>query len=154
MEPSHKIFLETAKDTEIHFALSWAGFLLSSVLCAADVEPSERFSSLFLLSLSAIASCSTPPPAPTFSPTHANSFNLLPPSKVGSEPTKHPSSCQRDTWLCVFTPAWNPLPTEHLTRFHTSSHPQSPSETQSSCLSSVVQTSSVMSVYLPPLMCT
>lgn len=152
MGPSRKIFLKTAKDTEIHFALSWAGFLLSSVLCAADVEPSERFS-LFLLSLSAIASCSTP--APTISPpTHTNSFNLLPPSKAGSEPTKHPSSCQRDTWLCVFTPAWNPLPTGHLTRFHTSSHPQSPSETQSSCLSSVVQTSSVMSVYLPPFMCT
>lgn len=45
-----------------------------------------------------------------------------------------------------------PLPPEHLTRFHTSGPLQSPTETQSSCLSSIIQ-NNLMSDYLPPFIC-
>ena len=45
-----------------------------------------------------------------------------------------------------------PLPPEHLTQFHTSSPLQSPTETKSSCLSSVIQ-NNLMSDYLPPFIC-
>lgn len=45
-----------------------------------------------------------------------------------------------------------PLPPEHLIRFHTSSLLQSPTETQSSCLSSIFP-NNLMSDYLQPFIC-
>lgn len=90
-------FLLKAKNLEIHiFSASVCVLQMLKMLYA-----SKRFS-LFLLFLSTNAFHSTPPSG------HTHSSNLRLPSKLRSSPTKHPSSCQRDTRVYIFIPAWNP----------------------------------------------
>lgn len=105
---------------------------------------SKRFS-LFLLVLSTNAFPSTPPQAHT---------HFQPPSSIQTVIQPHQTSVRMSEGHkgIYFYFSLEPLPPEHLTQFHTSSHLQSPTETQSSCLSSIIQ-NNLMSDYLPPFIC-
>lgn len=123
------------------------GFVSSSVWVLQMFKmlyASERFS-LFLLLLSTNAFHSTPPG------THTP---FQPPPSIQTAIQPHQTSVLMSEAHegIYFYSSLEPLPLEHLTRFHTSSHLQSPTETQSSCLSSIIQ-NNLMADYLPPFIC-
>lgn len=79
-------------------------------------------------------------PPPSTQPPQAHTF-FQPPSSIQTEIQPHQTSVLMSEGQegIYFYFRLEPLPPEHLTRFHTSSHLQSPTETQSSCLSSIIQ---------------
>lgn len=107
--------------------------LLSSVLCAADVEPLERF--LVFLPSS--------PPPPTRSETLSTSIY---PEWDRNPPNIRPHGRGSGGSGGTYCSRLEPPPTvrfpPHLTRFHTSGRPQRTSETRPSCLPAAVQTDS------------
>lgn len=94
------------------------------------------------------------PPTPSIQPPLWAHTLFQPPSSIQTEIQPHQTSVLMSEGHkgIYFYSSLEPLPPEHLTWFHTSSHLQSPTETQSSCLSSIIQTN-VMSDYLPPFIC-
>lgn len=113
-------------------------------LVSADVEDVSCLQA-FLLLLSTDSFHTTPPLAHTL---------LQPSCSIQTGIQLHQTSVlmsEGHKGICFYF-SLEPLPPEHLTRFHTSSHLQSLTETQSSCLSSIIQ-NNLMSDYLPPFMC-
>lgn len=111
-------------------------------LCAADVEDVVCLQAFLLISPLTFHQrlpLNLPPTTHSFQTPSSNQTEIQPhqTSVLMSEGHKG----------IYFYFSLEPLPPEHLTRFHTSSHLQSPTETQSSCLSSIIQTN-LMSDYL------
>lgn len=94
------------------------------------------------------------PPTPSTQPPFPAHTLFQPPSSIKTEIQPHQTSVLMSEGHegIYFYFSLEPLPPEHLTRFHTSSHLQSLTEMQSSCLSSIIQ-NNLMSAYLPPFIC-
>lgn len=114
-------------------------------LGAADVED--------VVCLQAFLSCFSSyfSPTPSTQPPQAHTAPSKPPSFIQTAIQPHQTSVLMSEGHKFYL-SLEPLPPEHLTRFHTSSHLQSPTETQASCLSSIIQ-NMLMSDYLPPFIC-
>lgn len=145
MEQSHKTFsFKGKKNLEIHFPFFFLDGLYRQVSvccrcwrCCMPPSVSPCFSSYF-------------PPTPSTQPPLPAHTLFQPPSSIQTEIQPHQTSVWHEGIYFYFS--LEPLPPEYLTRFHTSSHLQSLTETQSSCLSSIIQ-NNLMSAYLPPFIC-
>lgn len=147
MEQSHKTF--SFKSKKYRNTLPFFDMVcIVKFLGAADVEDVVCLQAFLLVSpLTFHQRLPHPPCSPALT-------LFQPPSSIQTEIQPHQTSVLMSEGHegIYFYFSLEPLPPEHLTRFHTSSHLQSPTETQSSCLSSIIQ-NKLMSDYLPPFIC-
>ena len=130
MQQSHKTFSFKSKkcrNTFFFFFDRQVSVCCRCWRCSMPPSISPCFSSFF-------------PPMPSIQPPLWAHTLFQPPSSIQTEIQPHQTSVLMSEGHkgIYFYSSLEPLPPEHLTWFHTSSHLQSPTETQSSCLSSII----------------